>query len=256
MAATKPKTDKKKKELSPSHVKHLKIMMNMARDPSALAHPLLVPPAGMPAQGHVTEQVSGDDQMIPAKTGEYVIPEPVVRAKGTQFFDNLIKKTLQDVLPPEASQEAEQKAGKGTPETGFRWGGEVEPRGMSKQLQTQPSPMVNYVGGFKGGGPTTIASGNDPAPPIGGVDIPEANMEDPFGDTGRLGGPDLRFAMPWFMGQSQFGYQPPPWAAGFGQGPTIIPTTLGNSGYPMAVAVNADWSGSGPHPHTPLKARS
>jgi hypothetical protein len=103
-------------------------MMDLARDPSNMSHPLVVPPAGTPADGNVTQQASGDDQLIPAKTGEYVIPEPVVRAKGTQFFDNLIKKVLQDPLPPTDSgepQDPASQAGTGTPQTGYQWGGEV-----------------------------------------------------------------------------------------------------------------------------------
>ena len=56
-----------------------------------------------------------DDQMIPAETGEYVIPRPVVQRKGTEFFDNLVKKTIGDI----AGEQAKPK------EAGYRHGGDV-----------------------------------------------------------------------------------------------------------------------------------
>ena len=107
--------------------------MAMSSNPSSMAHPLVVPSPDAPSQGYASEQVGGDDQLIPAKTGEYIIPEPVVRAKVTQFFDNLIKKVLQDQLPPEAtkaevdSQDPSNPGGTGTPQTGYKWGGAVHP---------------------------------------------------------------------------------------------------------------------------------
>jgi len=267
MAATKPKTDKKKKELSPNHVKHLRTMMNMARDPSAMSHPLLVPPAGVPAQGNVTQQVGGDDQLIPAKTGEYVIPEPVVRAKGTQFFDNLIKKTLQESLPPEAADEAEQKAGTGTPETGFRWGGEIPERGMYKQLylnkgndqgwSPQPQPQMQTQPNRSGWSPQPQAQTNyqQVGTPTEGhgpgtfAVNPSLFYGDNFSPSGsgfpdiRGGGVTNRAYLPNIL--TQVGM---PWS------PTMIPTTYDPQGFPYGVPVlSPDSSNSGPHPHTPPK---
>jgi hypothetical protein len=223
MAASKPKPKaaKEKKPLSPSHVKHLRAMMDLARDPSNMSHPLVVPPAGTPADGNVTQQASGDDQLIPAKTGEYVIPEPVVRAKGTQFFDNLIKKVLQDSLPPDQAEQATEKAGSGTPETGYKWGGEVSgkgaewnPYGHDPRDDLHPTIFTPPIPQGWASNPSTQASGGD----------------QPWREMSQGGGGWFNWA-----GPNQLGNIGPPNTPWFTQGPTMVPTTLGNSGYPMAI---------------------
>ncbi len=91
------------------------------------------------------------------------------------------------------------------------------------------------MGGFQpqaamnSGGPSTVATGGDPSPPIGGIDIPPADPRDPFG------GP--RWAQEGFdpgrsnpfgnMFGSSFGTTP------FGgeaiSGPTQVPTFWSNA---------------------------
>lgn len=104
-----------KNQLSPNHINHLRNTLRASAS-NSLPHPLMVPPPASPAPAG-----AGDDTMIPAKTGEYVIPEPVVRLKGVQFFDNLVKKTLAEVMPPEEAAQG----GEGSPEQGYWRGGEV-----------------------------------------------------------------------------------------------------------------------------------
>lgn len=149
MPTTPSKPSKSKKDLSPNHVSHVHAALRSAKSSHGF-HPLLVPPA--PDAG------GGDNQMIPAKTGEYIIPSEVVARKGTQFFDNLIKKTLEEVIPSPAAGKSPSArlasqatpasssdlAGSGTPETGYRWGGEVrEPHGQFQMYnpnnQQQPA---------------------------------------------------------------------------------------------------------------------
>ena len=71
---------------------------------------LAIPPPSMQGMHEGMGEVSGPggpkDDAIPARLsdGEYVIPEEVVRRKGTEFFDKLIAKTKGDL------QEREQGA--------------------------------------------------------------------------------------------------------------------------------------------------
>lgn len=235
MAASKPKPKKDKKELSPNHVKHLRAMMDMARDPSQIAHPLVIPPPGASQKGYAAEQVSGDDQLIPAKTGEYIIPEPVVKRKGTQFFDNLIKKCLEESLPEGAADSVAAKAGSGTPSTGYKWGGyiEGEPEDIDQNIDFG-RPSTTATGGQQRSGNwkpsyrfNPKAYGDFSAPDSLGTDPRTFNALTTFGHN------------PWVNGIAS--YYPPSYAPPSGnlpgswQGSTTIPTYFNPQGYPYAV---------------------
>lgn len=273
MAASKPKAKKEKKELSPNHVKHLRAMMDMARDPSQLAHPLVISPPDVTNQGYANQQVSGDDQMIPAKTGEYIIPEPVVKAKGTQFFDNLIKKVLQEQLPPTDSGEPQDPvsmAGKGSPSKGYKWGGEVrEPKPVLTNYQSPgrindqfPLPTGGaqaHRGGINPHWNDPNGGNWNPNDPDNQPDLPrEGNPPDRaerlsymdmLGPRGGLFAGRTFTFNPWLAGNlppGGAGYQPPQGMPNPNGGFTAIPSYWNNQGYPFAQPATADFDSSGP----------
>lgn len=106
-----PKAGKDKaKPLSPNHVKHLRSLLKTASVPRMQGgyHPLLVP------QADSSTPAGQDDQLIGAKTGEYVVPQPVVNRKGTQFFDNLVKKTMEEIMNPVATSSSQPTQDRGS----------------------------------------------------------------------------------------------------------------------------------------------
>jgi hypothetical protein len=209
--------------------------------------------------------------MIPASTGEYIIPKEVVARKGTQFFDNIVKKTLEEVMPSPASSVTSPLArptqpaspadlgGTGTPETGYRWGGEVREGRYggfggrflnsfgAPQAQTgyqdaiDPHPNFWGPGGGRPGGPQVFINREPP-----GLN----NMNDRIVDN--------PIANNFLNNWNSFGYTP---ASGFAPGgPTMLPTFWSNypgvGMVPMAVPPGG-WSNDGGRPgfeisrHTP-----
>lgn len=94
----------------------------------------------------------GDNTMIPAKTGEYVIPDHVVKAKGTDFFDNLVKKYM-------------PSGGTGSPQRGYILGGVVA------------------EGGRRGGYNFDFGQGGFGFPPADMGDVPSLDQP-PFSSPG------------------------------------------------------------------------
>jgi hypothetical protein len=238
----KPK-DNKKKELSPNHVSDVRNILKTVRGASAI-HPLMVPSPDSPMKGNVSEPVAGDDQLIPAKTGEYVIPEPVVKRKGTQFFDNLIKKTLEELMPADMAA----KGGTGTAETGFRWGGEVgDPQGYGERGERIPGATASWVTSPTGQGPTDNPDNpwTEPTPipasspnPFGQPD-PNVfiNREPKWAEAGVDPKVNSFFnGNPWYNPNNNlgFGYNPFGMSSNF-PGSTMLPTYWDNQGYPFAI---------------------
>jgi hypothetical protein len=188
-----------------------------------------------------------DDQMAPVKSGEYIIPEPVVKRKGTQFFDNLVKNTLKEVMPPSQVSEG----GTGTPETGYAKGGEV----WGSPLSATGSEDFSEPSELDGPGPvtpSTIAWGGLPAsnfnpnvnfnapPDMNRLVYLQNNFQTPIGNSDKFSEPIQgefgRNFNPWsnFFNQGYIGQLGTPGAL---QGPTSIPTTFDSQGYPFAVPV-------------------
>lgn len=97
----------------------------------------------------------------------------------------------------------------------------------------------------QGGGNVGMAIGRMMGPqvgvgsPIGGVDIPPADMRDPFGGPqwAKEGfDPGFNNAFNWFSG-----FNPPAGTPGASQGPTAVPTTFDFQGYPYAIPASGDY---------------
>ena len=137
-----------------------------------------------------------DTIMAPMNPMEYVIPEPVVRKLGTDYFDNLVKSTLSEVMPPDEAQQG----GTGTPATGFKYGGGVfNPSaddgyyGKKFMPQAETSNDPQSPNGW--GSPRAIQQ-NLPASPWGnptgqGQNNPNSPWGNPMAETSYQGqGPD------------------------------------------------------------------
>jgi hypothetical protein len=125
-------------------------------------------------------------------------------------------------------------------------GGYTEPGPLPPPVLRQPMQLPPHVQHFRTGGVSVAGNGPDSGGSgwngqgLGGVDLPEANMNDPFGgvsgERGRDGGPAWAEAGfdPGMSQYSNWGYN-----AGFGpgalQGRTMIPTFFDSQGYPYAV---------------------
>ena len=121
------------------------------------------------------------------------------------------------------------------------------------------------IGGGKGQGPQAAHGAGRSK--IGGIDIPPADMGDPFGGLPHgltdVGGHD-RALSEWgdidpgnysayelknldrLMGNSFF---PPSFTPGFSQGPTLLPSQFDPQGYPYAKPVGPDFNIGGVSPH-------
>lgn len=93
---------------------------------------MYVEPTGDPP---LDPSVSGDNQIAAVKDGEYVIPAPVVKAKGTEFFDRMVEKYTGKNPSEEPKKElALEDGGVVPPATGlplYEYGGSVVPRAPS-----------------------------------------------------------------------------------------------------------------------------
>lgn len=175
-----------------------------------------------------------DNMMVPAQSGEYMIPSAVVRHKGTEFFDNLIKKSLEKVMP----QHMASMGGTGSPETGYAVGGPIGGQGESNRGGYYGGPQFDpNIHGFD---PNIEPS---PLPNTGGpiVETPTWNTAQNPNVYWGSEPVDLRND-PSSGGRQLFfdsrGYFPPIGTPGWGQGPTMIPTYFDPQGYPYAVPVN------------------
>lgn len=113
----------------------------------------------------------------------------------------------------------------------------VKPRaGTLGGASLAPPINLNAIGRIVGNQSVAMnPRGGTLGDPIGGIDIPEADLRDPFGgQRGEIGGnlPDPR-DMNWLSSL----FNPPAGTPGASQGPTIDPTTFDAQGYPYAIPV-------------------
>lgn len=198
-----------------------------------------VPWLSRQGKGNTSSYYGRDTMMAPMNPNEYVIPAPVVMHKGTEFFDNLIQKSLQKLMPPEQAQ----KGGTGNAAQGFATGGQgnrgTEPGGggLGGGFYVPPAGGITgtYWGGEVGSGlgqyeePTPLpgTEGGGPLPPPG-PQIPTPSFNPQPGQW--YGFPETP-AGQW-VGS---GYNPPAGLQGSWQGQTALPTFFDPMGYPYAV---------------------
>lgn len=115
-------------------------------------------PSGGAIPGRINPN-TGDDVQIKAKKGEYIIPLSVVRALGTKYFDNLVKKYGGD---------EERAEGEDMPaDTSI-----VEASGRGQSAIPESLDMQSNLKGFVGGGPvdySQMSVGQVLAQPFRGV---------------------------------------------------------------------------------------
>lgn len=153
----------------------------------------------------------GDDTTISAKRGEYVIPDHVVRAKGTEFFDNLVRKHM-------------PMGGTGSPQRGYAMGGVVGEGNQSQNSAfsgiSQMSPSF-WQGQDAWSEPTPIPVGQGG----GATPAPDWGQVTPSGYGGN-------YPASWDVGQ------PSVWSAGYGG---YVPAYGGIPAQGQGTMIPTDW---------------